>query len=217
MPLTLDWHYDVLSPFARIALEAMRDLPGDPTIRPRATLLGALLKHWGQLGPAEVEPKRLHTYRLALHLAGRHGLDLRFPPTHPFNPLPAMRLLAGLNDAEGADLEQVRIALGMVWDEGRALDDETAIRELADRLGADPSLALADPSKSALRHTTDEAIAAGVFGVPTVVMRHDGRTYTFWGVDALPLLRDTLLNPGIMERGAMGDIANVQYGVRRRA
>ena len=217
MRLTLDWHYDVLSPFARIALDAMRDLPNEPVIRPRATLLGALLKHWGQRGPAEIEPKRLHTYRLALHLGSRHGLALRFPPVHPFNPLPAMRLLAGMNAGEGADLGQVRTALAMVWDEGRALDDEASVRELAERLYADPALALADASKAALRRNTDGALQAGVFGVPTVVMRHGGQSYLFWGVDALPMLRDAMNDPDMMERGAMGAISSVEYGVRRRA
>ena len=213
---TLDWHYDILSPFARIALEAMDDLPGSPALRPRATLLGALFKHWGQLGPAEVEPKRLHTYRLALHLASRHGLTLRFPPVHPFNPLPAMRLLAGMNSGAGADLAQVRTALGMVWDEGVALHDENAIIELAARLGVDPSLATADESKAALRASVDEAIARGVFGVPTVALPYEKGHHLFWGVDAIPMLRDALADPGFMERGAMGAIESVTYGVKRR-
>ena len=214
--MVIDWHFDVLSPFARIALEAMRDLPGGPTLRPRATLLGALLKHWGQLGPAEIEPKRLHTYRLALHLGQRHGLELRFPPVHPFNPLPAMRLLAGMNDGDGADLEQVRAALSFVWDEGRALDSEDAVAELASRLGANAGLANAESSKAALRSSTDTAIERGVFGVPTAAVPHGDGHALFWGVDAIPMLRDYLADPDMLTRGPMGRIEDVSYGVRRR-
>jgi 2-hydroxychromene-2-carboxylate isomerase len=43
--------------------------------------------------------------------------------------------------------------------------------------------------KAELKANTDEAIAQGVFGVPTFLV--DGKL--FWGLDALPMLRDYLL------------------------
>ena len=42
--------------------------------------------------------------------------------------------------------------------------------------------------KSALRQTTDDALTLGVFGVPTFEL--EGRL--FWGLDALPMLRDAV-------------------------
>ena len=213
---TIDWHYDLLSPFARIALPAMREFVAGREVRPRATLLGALLKHWGQLGPAEIASKRLHTYRLAVHVGGRHGLALRFPPVHPFNPLLAMRLLAGANDGAGATLDQAEAALSLVWDEGVAPHDERGLTLLAERTGIDPGLASADASKAALRATTDEAIACGVFGVPTARVDLGGETALFWGVDALPMLRDALADPGMLSRGAMAGAAHAEYGIARR-
>jgi hypothetical protein len=42
--------------------------------------------------------------------------------------------------------------------------------------------------KQALRANTDAAVAAGVFGVPAFTLQ--GRH--FWGLDALPMLRDAL-------------------------
>ena len=213
---TLDWHYDILSPFARIALARMDDLPDAVTVRPRATLLGALLKHWGQLGPAEIVPKRRHTYRLAVHLAGRENIALRFPPRHPFNPLPAMRLLAGMNGGRGATIEEAGIALRHVWDGGHAPDDEAGLLALADALGADPALATADRSKDALRANTDEAIGRGVFGVPTFTLPHDGRHEIFWGVDAMPMLIERLRDPALFEREPYPRADRAEFGIARR-
>ena len=42
--------------------------------------------------------------------------------------------------------------------------------------------------KAQLKANTDEAMALGVFGVPTMAV--DGKL--FWGFDALPMLRDYL-------------------------
>ena len=207
---TLDWHYDILSPFARVQLAMMGDLPSDATVRPVPTLLGAVLKHWGQRGPAEIEPKRRHTYRLVMHVAERHGVRLRFPPRHPFNPLPTMRLLAGAN----ADLATVRGAFEHVWDGGRAPDDEAGLRDLAAALDLDPALALADESKAALRAATDGAIARGVFGVPTFAVPTDEGHELFWGVDAHPMLLDYLADPTLFER--MGDVDRIEFAVARR-
>ena len=212
----IDWHFDVLSPFARIQLEQLCDLPSDVSVRPRPTLLGAILKHWGQLGPAEIGPKRTHTYRLALHLAGRHGLTLRFPPRHPFNPLPAMRLLAGLNGGDGPTLDEARIAMTHVWDEGNAPDDEAGLAAFAAALSVDPALATAEASKPALRATTDEAIARGVFGVPTCAVPSEPGHDLFWGVDAFPMLLDLLADPAMFDREPYAAAARTTFGIARR-
>ena len=188
----------------------MDGLPDDVTVRPVPTLLGAVLKHWGQRGPAEIVPKRTHTYRLAIHVAARHGVELRFPPRHPFNPLPTMRLLAGVD----ADVAKVRQAFEHVWDHGNAPDDEAGLRALAEAVNVDPSLALADASKSALRAATDDAIARGVFGVPTFAVPSGDGHELFWGVDAFPMLLDYLADPGLFER--MGDVERIEFAVARR-
>ena len=46
----------------------------------------------------------------------------------------------------------------------------------------------ADDVKAQLKANTDEAIALGLFGVPTFVVEDK----VFWGLDALPMLRDYL-------------------------
>ncbi|MDX1656918.1 MAG: DsbA family protein, partial [Candidatus Competibacteraceae bacterium] len=69
----LDWYFDVLSPFAYLQLEHFHQLPDDVQIRYRPVLLGALLEHVGQKGPAEIPAKRIFTYRHILWLARHHG------------------------------------------------------------------------------------------------------------------------------------------------
>jgi 2-hydroxychromene-2-carboxylate isomerase len=124
MPQTIDFFYDVISPFSHVALARIGELPSSVKIVAKPVLLGAILSHWGQLGPAEIAPKRLHTYRIATFLAQRHGVSMRFPPRHPFNPLAAMRILAGAD----ADLAMVRRAFDFVFGEGRAPDNAGAHR-----------------------------------------------------------------------------------------
>src|SRR5690242_18492611 len=87
------WNFVVISPFAYLALGEIEDLARRTRITYRPILFAALLEHWRHLGPAEIAPKRLHTYRLCVFEAERRGIPFRFPPHHPFNPLKPLRLL----------------------------------------------------------------------------------------------------------------------------
>ena len=52
------WYFDFLSPFAYLQLARFQKLPPDIEITTVPVVFGAILKHWGQLGPAEIPPKR---------------------------------------------------------------------------------------------------------------------------------------------------------------
>src|SRR4051794_11702163 len=122
------WYFDLISPFSWLALPEVEALPAQVEYHP--VLLGALLKHWGQLGPAEIPPKRLPTYRLCVWLAAERGIPFKMPPVHPFNPLNAMRLLI----AVGPQRETVRAAMETVWAEGRDVSEPSGFAALASRL-----------------------------------------------------------------------------------
>ena len=64
--------------------------------------------------------------------------------------------------------------------------------------------------KLQLKAHTDEAIATGVFGVPTYEV--DGKL--FWGFDALPMLRAYLAGDAWFE-DAWNGVANRPAGLRR--
>jgi len=205
----ITWHFDVISPFAWLSLPAIERLAEEYPVRLNPVVLGAILAHWGSVGPAELPPKRLHTYRQVQHLAGRMDLPLRFPPRHPFRSLEVQRLLTAL----GASDVAVRRAFAFVWQEGRDPSEPAAFAALAERLGtSDPAgLIAGTDAKARLRAATDGAIAAGVFGVPTLEI--DGEI--FWGLDALPLAEAFLADRGIFAREEMARLAALPIGVER--
>lgn len=207
----IDWYFDLVSPFAYLQLQNFDRLPAGLTIAPRPVLLGAILKHWGQLGPAEIAPKRLHTYRLVQFTADRRGVPFRMPARHPFNPLKALRLLCAL----GPDLQSVRRAFDFVFKEGHAPDEEGALQALAQSLvisGEAVALAGDDTAKSLLRANTDEAIARGVFGVPTFCVGDA----LFWGEDATAMLLAYLDDRTLFDRGEMKRITTLPAGIQRK-
>src|SRR5262245_25896921 len=108
------WYFDVISPFSYLALGEIEQLSQRIAITYRPILFAKLLEHWKHLGPAEIPPKRVHTYRLCLFEAQRRGIAFRFPPAHPFNPLKPLRLLTALDAAPGA----VRIVMDRIWRDG---------------------------------------------------------------------------------------------------
>jgi 2-hydroxychromene-2-carboxylate isomerase len=212
MSHTVDFYYDVISPFSHVALARMSELPGNIKIDPKPVLLGAILSHWGQLGPAEIAPKRLHTYRIATFLAKRYGVSLRFPPRHPFNPLAALRILAGAN----ADMAMVRRAFDFVFGEGRAPDTADELAVFAGAIGAPLQLFEAQASKLKLRALTDEAIARGVFGVPTFAVKSPDGDQLFWGVDAFDMLLAYLEDNHLFSRPPYDALAAIEIGVKRK-
>ena len=66
--------------------------------------------------------------------------------------------------------------------------------------------------KALLKANTDEAIAHGLFGVPTFSV--DGKL--FWGLDALPMLRDAMTGGTWFEGPAWAREGQPRQGVRRR-
>jgi 2-hydroxychromene-2-carboxylate isomerase len=182
-PITF-W-FDPISPFAYLAFERLPEaLEGcSYAVTYRPVLFAGLLAHWGQKGPAEVEPKRAWTFRHIRWLAQQHGIGLDTPAVHPFNPLPLLRLAI----ACGPNRRVVEALMRHAWVGGADAGDAARIAALSRSLAParDPN---ADEVKAALRAATDEAIAQGVFGVPTFEL--EGRL--FWGLDALPMLRAAL-------------------------
>ncbi|HEY5789546.1 MAG TPA: 2-hydroxychromene-2-carboxylate isomerase [Gammaproteobacteria bacterium] len=189
------FHFDYISPFAYLASQSLARLDGLARVTFRPLLFAGLLAHWETRGPAEIVPMRRFTYRHIRWLAGRHGIPLQFPPAHPFNPLPLLRLTLACGSAAAV----VDRLFRFVWAEGRSSEDAAAFAALCAELGVD-AVALADPAlKLELRRNGEQALAAGVFGVPAYVV--DGEL--FWGFDALDFLADYLRDPGLLESPGM--------------
>ena len=183
-------YLDLLSPFAYLAFERMpQALEGlSYAAEYRPILFAGLLKHWGQKGPAEIEPKRAWTFRQVHWLAQHHGIRLDTPTQHPFNPLALLRLAWACAPNGGAPNRRVVEALFRhVWHGGADAKDAERLFDLTLRLepAHDPK---GEPVKQRLREATEAALALGVFGVPTFEL--DGRL--FWGQDSLDMLAAAL-------------------------
>jgi 2-hydroxychromene-2-carboxylate isomerase len=181
---TADWYFDFISPFSYLQSERLHTLGPRVSIRFRPVLFAGILSAHAHKGPAEIPAKRAFTYRFVLWQAKQWGIPLKFPPEHPFNPLPLLRLAVALDCAPGA----VQRIFRFVWRDGRLPDLPIEWADLTHELGiADADARIADADvKAQLRRNTDEAIARGVFGVPTLAIGNE----LFWGVDATDMARD---------------------------
>lgn len=222
-PHRITFWYDPISPYAHLAFErlpqALTGLSVD--VRYRPVLFAALLKAHGQLGPAEIPGKRDWTYRQVRWLAHHHGVRLDLPAAHPFNPLALLRLglATATDDAPGDTNRYVTEQLfHHVWHGGAHATDPARLAALADLLQdhmAQRQKPWQAPDgevvKQRLRANTDAALAAGVFGVPTLAC--DGRL--FWGQDALPMLRAFLEGDTWFDGPDWAAAAALPAGVRR--
>jgi 2-hydroxychromene-2-carboxylate isomerase len=179
-----DWYFDFVSPFAYLQSERLATLAPRIEIRYKPVLFAALLDAHGHKGPAEIPSKRTFIYRQCLWQAARMGVPLRFPPEHPFNPLPLLRLAIACDSTPAA----IHRIFRFVWRDGRLPDLPIEWAELVNDLGlARAEARIAAPEvKAELRQNTDEAITRGVWGVPTLHLAGE----LFWGVDATAMAAD---------------------------
>ena len=206
----LDWYYDFISPYSYLQCATFPVLPAGVQVRLKPVLFGALLDRVGTLGPAEIPGKREHTYRQTLWLAQRHGVPMRLPSRHPFSPLSVLRLAIVLD----APLATVRRIFDFIWAEGRDPSDAAEFTVLANSLGvADAGARIADSAvKAILKSNTEEAIAAGVWGVPTFAIGG----LCFWGFDSGQMMLDYLGDPSAFTTGEHARIAGLPSGIRRK-
>lgn len=209
----LDFWFDPVSPFAYLAFErlpqVLEGLSHDVSYRP--LLFAGLLQHWGQKGPAEIEPKRAWTFRHVHWLAQHHGIEMATPAQHPFNPLAHLRLLLACAPAGGTpNRRSCEAVLRGIWLGGFDANDPQRLAALTAELA--PRIAPDDASiKQSLKDHTADALARGVFGVPTIAV--DGRL--FWGVDALPMLSAYLRGDPWFDGPAWAREGAPRAGIRR--
>ena len=182
----IDFWFDPISPYAWLAFERLpQALEGiSCSVHYKPLLFAGLLQAWGQKGPAEIEPKRVWTFRQVAWLGHQHRVQIDTPAQHPFNPLALLRLLLACAPAQRPPNRQAcETVLRHVWIGGGDANDPQRLRALQAELAPARDPAGAEV-KQQLKDQTATALQLGIFGVPTVVV--DGRS--FWGLDALPML-----------------------------
>ena len=205
----IDWYFDFISPYAYFAFLRLDELPPGIEVRLRPLLFAGLLNHWGQKGPAEIPAKRIWTYRACAWTAQSLGIPFRSPAAHPFNPLPYLRLAL----AAGCTPAAVRTIFESIWTTGADPSDSSVVAALAERLALPMAALDAATTKQALRANTEAAAAAGVFGVPTLLI--DGEL--FWGVDGMDFAKAFIADPTILASEEMRRIDTLPVAASRPA
>lgn len=211
------FYFDYISPYAYLMWHKLNAADSALSERLelscRPILFAGLLNHWGQKGPAEIEGKRVHTYRQVHWLAEQSGIPFRMPDAHPFNPLSALRLTI----AAGNTAEAVSSIFESIWAQGHRPDDPDGFAAIVDGLGFEGGApaaaeAITRPEvKHGLQSNGEEALSQKVFGVPTVVL--DGEL--FWGVDSCDMLAHFLDRPDYFRSEEMRRIHNIQPSASR--
>jgi len=208
----ITFHFDFISPYAYLAFEklpeALKGLSYEVDYRP--VLFAAFLKHHGQLGPAEIAPKRDWTYRQVLWLAHANGIPMQMPAAHPFHPLGALRLALACGSEGRVNRYVAETVFRHVWRGGADAADPARLEALRAQLQPqrDPA---GEAVKAELKANTDAAIVRGLFGVPAYEV--DGKL--FWGFDGLALLRAYLDGDPWFASGAWEQAAAVATGKTR--
>ena len=203
----IKFYFDYVSPFSYLLNEQLHRLPSDVEVEFVPVLFAGLLKHWGNIGPVEIERKKLFTYRMSTWTAANLGVRFHTPPSHPFNPLPYLRLTIAMNNDGKAITNLFRAIWTRNFDpttaDGRnAIWHEIGIENAESKI-ADVSI------KNALIKNTQDAAATGVFGVPTMMIDEQ----LFWGLDSLDFLLDYLSNSNLFQSEDMKRLETIRYGV----
>ena len=187
MRAQLEFFYDYVSPYSYLANSQLRGLGGcDVVYRPM--FLGGVIKATGNQPPGALPP-RLRYLQLDLDRWARHyGISFRNNSIFPQNTLAALRLaLVSQRDGSFERIHQKLFDAMFVDD--RDLSDLAVLREIlaAADLDADAMLAaIEEPEiKATLKANTEEAVARGAFGAPTMFVGDE----MFFGNDRLPFVR----------------------------
>jgi 2-hydroxychromene-2-carboxylate isomerase len=174
--------FGAMSPYSWFAAERIERLL--PQARWHGLFLGGMFKANGRVSWGLTE-ERAKGIADCDERAGAHGLGpIRWPDPWPTVDLHVARAMV-YADARQVLKPFALSAMRLAFLEGEDIGSLATVLEAGRRVGIDSSElegALQDPAvKQGLREANDQAIAMGVFGVPTVIV--DGEI--FWGDDRL--------------------------------
>ena len=192
MKVTL--YFDFVSPYVWLALKQAKSFAAqhDVTWELRPVVYAAMLRAHGLVGPVETEAKRRYTFQDIKRIAGALDLSFKMPPLHPYRSMEALRTQF-LFRHESAALELALQLSDACWGKGHDLTNSDVLQEIVARVGLDGtdlmSRIAAPEIKQGLRASTNQAIAADVFGVPTFASKNE----LFWGHDRMDQLAASFL------------------------
>ena len=188
----IDYYLAVISPNCYLAGTRPADIAKKhgATITYKPLDIITLFSRTGGLPVGERHPSR-QEYRLMEieRNAKVAGMAINPKPAHfPTNPAPASYALIAAQKAGGGDLAGLVAAMTRAcWAEQKDIADDGVIRACLKGAGFDPALADSGllSGAEAYEANLEEAVNAGVFGVPFFITDDGAR---FWGQDRLDQL-----------------------------
>lgn len=195
----IDFFFDCSSPWTYLAFENIQPLAAEmgTVITWRPILVGGIFNtinpsvYEGRERP--VPAKARYSGKDLQDWARVAGLEIKMPPSvFPVNSVKVMRGCIVLEPQDKL-VDFARAAFQAYWSEDLDISKDDVVAQICDRAGVEaPPLfaAIAEQGpKDQLRANTDEVIARGGFGSPTIFV--DGQDMYF-GNDRLPLVRAAL-------------------------
>lgn len=184
MSKTVEFFYDIASPYSFLAATMIPRLEPHATVQWRPFLIGGVFKAANNLMPASNPLKGQYMLQDLKRLFAYYNEPFKFPSRFPMNSLQAMRCITAVpvEQRPAASLKLFRA----YWAEDRDLGDVAVLTEL---LGADVVARAADEAvKAELKATTESAAARGAFGAPTFFVGND----MYFGEDRVFLIEHAL-------------------------
>ena len=201
MVAKLTFFYDLSSPWTYLAFNNIQSIIEETqaSVVWRPFLVGGVFNAVNQgvytARSNPTDPKVIHTFTWLHEWAALADLPLKFPTEHhPIKSVLAMRACCALENEQDTLYAFSHGMFKAYFTHGRDIDDSSVVADVANTLGIDGERLVDRASeqvvKDRLRANTEEAIAKGAFGSPTMIVNED-RLY--FGNDQLPLVRQALL------------------------
>lgn len=196
MSVRVEFFYDLSSPWTRLAFHNFRAAIAGRGVAVawRPFLVGGVFNAVNQsVYESRANPDN-PKFRLSFvwlkEWARLAGLRMNFPSEfHPVKSVHAMRFCCALEDRPEELLRFSEAAFEAYFGDARNIDDPDVLEDIASACGLDGAAlqvaAGSDAVKARLRANTDEAIARGAYGSPTIFV--DG-AFMYFGNDQLPLV-----------------------------
>ncbi len=190
---TLEFYFDLSSPYSYLAATQIGPLAArnGATIVWKPMVLAAVFKAADNHMPAQSPPKARYMFDDLARWAKAYGVPFTMASRFPMNTIKPERLVLA-TEPTGRAGDLALALFRAMWVDDRDIADPTVMRAVAAAEGFDADALLAaieTPAvKDKLRANTEEAIARGVFGAPTMVVGDA----MFWGNDRLDFVQDAL-------------------------
>lgn len=197
---TLEFFFDLSSPWTYLAFTNVRGVVvrTGASITYRPILVGGV---FNAVNPAvyaareQADNRRLmHSWKVLNDWAALAGVEMNFPSEfHPAKSVNAMRMACALEDDQAALATFAKAAFESFFGGQQNLDDPDVLVSVANAAGLDGeairAASISDETKARLRTNTDELIARGGYGSPTMFV---GQNDMYFGNDQLPLVEAAL-------------------------